>query len=102
METAIIVVWSVALVVALVLTLWILKVVVLIVRTGREIVQSAHITLPAARGIEANTALISKLEATKTVAGKILGAADAIEAGTASVEGKLRSVGQALAAGRRP
>ena len=102
MESAIIVVWSVALIVALLLTLWILKLVFLIVRVEREILELAHITLPAARGIEANTALISKLEATKTVAGKILGAADAIEAGTASVEGKLRSVGQALAAGRRP
>ena len=101
METTIIVVWSVALIVALILTLWILKLVVLIVRTEREILQLAHITLPAARGIAANTALISKLEATKGVAGKILNAAVAIESGTASVEGKLRSVGQALAAERR-
>ncbi len=101
METAIIIVWWSALIVALILTLWILKLVVLIVRTEREILQLAHITLPAARGIEANTSLISQLETTKGVAGKILGAAGAIEAGTSSVEQKLRAVGQALS-GRRP
>lgn len=97
METAIVVVWSAALVVALILTLWILKLVVLIVRTEREILRLAHTTLRAARGIETNTALISKLEATKGVAGRILNAAAAIEGGTSSVEKKLRAVWQALA-----
>lgn len=97
METAIIVVWWATLFVALILTLVILKLVVLIVRTERDILQLAHITLTAARGIEANTALISKLEATEGVAGRILGAAVAIEAGTSSVEKKLRAVWQGLA-----
>jgi len=97
METAIIVVWSATLVVALLLTLWILKLVVLIVHTERDILKLAGTTLAAARGIEANTALISKLEATKGVAGRILGAAVAIEAGTSSVAQKLSAVGQALA-----
>jgi hypothetical protein len=97
METAIIIVWSATLVVALLLTLWILKLVVLIVHTERDILKLASTTLAAARGIEANTALISKLEATKGVAGRILGAAVAIEAGTSSVAQKLRGVGQALA-----
>jgi Fe2+ transport system protein B len=100
METAIIVVWWLALVVALILTVWILKLVILIVRTERDILKLAHITLPAARGIAANTALISKLEETKGVAGKILQAATAIGAGSASVAGKLRAVGRALAEGR--
>lgn len=96
METAIIVVWSVTLVVALILTLVILKLVFLILRTERDILQLAHITLPAAQGIERNTALISKLETTKGVAGKILSAAVAIEAGSASIAEKLASVGRAL------
>ncbi len=96
METAIIVVWSVTLVVALILTLVILKLVFLILRTERDILQLAHITLPAALGIERNTALISKLEMTKGVAGKILSAAVAIEAGSASIAEKLASVGLAL------
>jgi hypothetical protein len=100
MDTAIIIVWWVALVVALLLTLWILKLVILIVRTEREILQLAHITLPAAQGIASNTALISRLEATKGVAGKILSASIAIEAGAASIAQKLRSVGRALAEGR--
>lgn len=102
MDTAIIVVWWVALIVALVLTLWILKLVFLIVRTERDILQLAHITLPAAQGIARNTALISKLEATKGVAGKILNAAIAINSGSASIDEKLRSVGRGLAAQRRP
>ena len=97
METAIIVVWSITLIVALILTLIILKLVFLILRTERDILQLAHITLPAARGIEGNTDLISKLKTTTGVAGRILSAAIAIEAGSASVAEKLRTVGRALA-----
>ncbi len=96
METAIIVVWSATLVVALVLTLVILKLVFLILRTERDILQLAHITLPAARGIERNTALISGLVTTNGVAGKILAVAIAIEAGSRSIAEKLDAVGQAL------
>lgn len=101
METAIIVVWWIALIVALILTLVILKLVVLIVRTEKEILQLAHTTLPAARGIEANTALIAKLEATKGVAGRILNAAVAIESGASSLKQKLSAVRQALTGRRR-
>ena len=96
METAIMVVWSTTLVIALILTLVILKLVFLILRTERDILQLAHITLPAAQGIERNTALISKLETTKGVAGKILAASVAIEAGSSSIAEKLASVGRAL------
>lgn len=101
METAIIVVWSVTLVVALLLTLWILKLVFLIVSVERDILNLAGTTLAAARGIRDNTALIGKLETTKGVAGRILAAAGAIEAGSGSVAEKLRAVGRALAE-RRP
>lgn len=101
METAILVVWWIALILALILTLWILKLVILIVRTERDILKLAGTTLPAAEGIANNTALISKLEATKGVAGRILHAAIAIESGSASIDEKLRSVGSALAERRR-
>ncbi len=97
METAIIVVWSATLVIALILTLVILKLVFLILRTERDIIQLALVTLPAAQGIERNTALIAKLETTKSVAGKILSVAIAIEAGSKSIAEKLSSVGRALA-----
>lgn len=96
METAIIIVWSTTLVIALILTLVILKLVFLILRTERDILQLAHVTLPAAQGIERNTALISELETTKGVAGKILAAAVAIEADSSSIAEKLASVGRAL------
>ncbi|MCA1632894.1 MAG: hypothetical protein LC802_04030 [Acidobacteria bacterium] len=100
MDTAIIVVWTTTLVVALILTLFILKLVFLIVRTERDILKLAHTTLAAAQGIVRNTALISGLETTKGVAGNILSVAGAIDAGSASIEAKLRSVGDALAGGR--
>ncbi len=100
MDTAIIVVWSATLIVALILTLVILKLVFLIVQTERDILKLASTTLTAAQGIVRNTALISQLETTKGVAGKILSVAGAIDAGSASIEQKLRSVGAALV-GRR-
>lgn len=101
METSIIVIWSIALIGALILTAVAIKLVLLIVRTERDILRLAQRTLPAARGIASNTALISQLEATKGVAGKILSAAIAIEQGAASIEQKLRSVARGLAE-RRP
>ena len=100
MDTAIIVVWSATLIVALILTLVILKLVFLIVQTERDILELASTTLTAAQGIVRNTALISQLETTKGVAGKILSVAGAIDAGSASIEQKLRSVGAALTGGR--
>ena len=100
MDTAIIVVWSATLIIALILTLVILKLVFLIVQTERDILKLAHTTLVAAQGIVQNTALISKLETTKGVARKILSVAGAIDAGAASIDEKLRSVGAALVGGR--
>ena len=96
MDTSITIVWSATLIIALLLTLWILKLVFMIVRTEQDILNLAQRTLTAAQGIERNTSLISGLEATKGVAGKILGAATAIEAGSDSIKQKLSSVGQAL------
>ena len=100
MDTAIIIVWSATLVIALILTVVILKLVFLIVLTERDILQLAGTTLTAAQGIVRNTALIEGLETTKGVAGKILAVAGAIDAGSASLEQKLRSVGAALTEGR--
>lgn len=98
METAIIVVWTITLIIALALTLWILKLVFLIVRTERDIISLAETTLEASHGIERNTALIAKLDATKGVAGKILNAATAIEAGANSIKQKLSGVEKELKA----
>lgn len=96
METAIIIIWALTLIVALILTLWILKLVFLIVRTERDIIKLAATTLEASRGIARNTALIEGLEATKGVAGKILKAAMAIEAGASSIKQKLSGVEKQL------
>ena len=97
METAIIVVWIITLVTALVLTAWILKLVEIIVRTEQDILSLARTTLEAAKGIQNNTALISGLEATKGVAASILSVALAIESVSTSIKTKLASVGGALA-----
>ena len=96
METAIIVVWIVTLIAALALTVWILKLVEIIVRTEQDILSLAPTTLEAAKGVQNNTALISGLEATKGVAGNILSVALAIESVSASIKQKLASVGKAL------
>ncbi|MGI8408877.1 MAG: hypothetical protein ACR2M8_03225 [Pyrinomonadaceae bacterium] len=98
METAIIVVWIVTLIVALVLTVWILKLVEIIVRTEQDILSLARTTLAAAKGIQNNTSLILGLGTTKEVAGNILGVALAIESVSASIKKKLSSVGGSLAA----
>ena len=50
MESSIIAVWWVALIGALFLTLIVVKLVLLVVRTEREILRLAERTLPAARG----------------------------------------------------
>ena len=100
MDSSITVVWWIALIGALILTLVVVKLVLLVVGTERDILRLALRTLPAAQGIANNTALIGKLEATKGVAGRILSVAIAIEAGSASIEQKLRSVGRGLAARR--
>ena len=91
MASGILIVWWVALIVALILALIILKLVFLIVQTERDILKLAHITLPAARGIDANTSLIVKLETTKTVAERILNASLGIKAGSESIAQKLQS-----------
>lgn len=96
METAIIVIWITTLIIALALTVWILKLVFLIVRTERDIISLAETTLKASQGIESNTALIAGLETTKGVAGKILSAAMAIEAGANSIKSKLSGVEKEL------
>ncbi len=96
MDTSIIVIWWIGLIVALILTLIVLKLVFLVVRVERDILKLAQLILPAAQGIGANTALIDKLTDTKGVAGKLLSAATNIEMGTSSVAQKLQAVGRAL------
>lgn len=101
MDTAIIVVWSATLIVALILTLVILKLVFLIVRTERDILRLADTTLKASKGISLNTASIAQLQSTRGVAGKILTFAEVIDSCSASIEQKLIAVGSTLS-GRRP
>lgn len=96
METAIIVIWTITLIVALTLTLWILKLVILIVRTERDIISLAETTLKASQGIERNTALITELEVSKGAAGKILHAAMTIETGANLIRQKLSGVEKEL------
>jgi hypothetical protein len=97
MDTTIAVIWWIGLIGALILTLIAIKLILLIVQTEREILQLAQTTLPAARGIATNTALVSQLETTNGVAGRILTVVRALESGSASIQEKLRALGRTLA-----
>ncbi len=101
MNTAILAVWWVALIGAIVLIIVMLKLVFLIIRAERDILELAQKTAVAARGIAANTSTISKLETAQGSAVKIASAAKAIESNTASIEQKLRSLGRKLGERRR-
>lgn len=89
MHTSIVVIWSVGLAVALGLTVVVLKLVILVVKTERDILRLARVTLPAAEGIVRNTALIGELGTTTSVAGQILGIAGAIEGVARSIRDHL-------------
>lgn len=101
MTTAVLVVWGVSLGLALILTLGAVVLLLRVIRTAREINTFASRTLPAAKGIAANTAAIKKLELTKSVGGQILSTAQSIDAAAGSIERTLKSLATALGQGRR-
>jgi hypothetical protein len=62
MRTAILLVWSIGLIGALVITLVILKESFLVIGAVQDILRLAHLTADAARGVAANTAAVSSLQ----------------------------------------
>ncbi len=90
-EGAVILIWSVTLILALLITVAAVAMIVRIVLAAREVDRLLKETLPAAGGIATNTAAIKELEAVVAAAGPLLAGVASIKGST---EGILRSVGR--------
>lgn len=101
MEAAVIVVWWIALLGALVLTVLILAEIVRVVHHAREISRLARLALPAAEGIAANTAPLAELGSVLQTAGRLVAAAETIDRTAAAIEGRVAALGRALRGDRR-
>lgn len=99
MDAAIVVVWWIILIVALVLTVLIVATIVRIVEHVREIDRLAKVTLPAAVGIVENTAVIAALEGVLPVVGRLVAGAGALDSTAASIARRVAAVRRALAGG---
>lgn len=98
--TTIGIVWSVALVLALIVTLVDVMLLVRVIRAARKIDQLADITLTAAGGIASNTSAIKNLTATNEVAAALIKNAMPIVHVAERLESKLSIVAKAFS-GRR-
>lgn len=90
--TTLITIWWIILIVALIVTAIDVVLLIRVIRAARAIEFLTKRTLPAAQSIAANTALISKLEDTKAVAGEILSAAKPLVDVATSIEKHLDPV----------
>jgi hypothetical protein len=98
-EGAVILIWTVTLLVALVITVGVVAMIVRIVKAAREIDRLLKETLPAAGGIAANTAAIRELEAVVAAAGPLLGATAAIGKAASGIRQNTERVGRLLRGG---
>ncbi len=101
MTPAVLVVWTISLIAALILTLVVVLLLIRVIRAAREINTLAGRTLPAAKNIATNTAAIKELEATKSVGGQILSTARSIDGAAGAIERTLKTLATALTQGRR-
>ena len=95
MEAAIVVVWIVALVGALALTLVAVLQILQIVRHAREIDRLARVTLPAAQGIVGNTAVLNDFGSVVGTVGRLVAAVQAIGTTAAALESRVAALRQA-------
>ncbi|MFN8636181.1 MAG: hypothetical protein U0893_20210 [Chloroflexota bacterium] len=95
-EGAIILIWSVTLVIALVATVIAVLMIVRIVQSAREIDRLLKAALPAAGGIATNTAAIRELDAVVAAAGPLLDGSAAIRRASAGILDKVGRVGRLL------
>jgi len=98
-ETAIVLVWIITLIIALILTVLAVATIVRIVHHAKEIDRLAKVTLPAAVGIVENTAVIGALEGVLPVVGRLVAGAGASDATSASIARRVAAVRRALSAG---
>lgn len=93
---AVIVVWWVALIGALVLTVIAIAEIVRIVHHAREIDRLAKTALPAAERIAANTAVLTELAGVRRSVERIGAAIETLDRGAAAIEGRVAALGRAL------
>ena len=101
-DGAVVLIWSVTLLVALAITLVAVAMIVRIVLAAREVDRLLKETLPAAGGIATNTAAIRELEAVVAAAGPLLASTAAIGGAAAGIRDKVGRVGRLLAGEARP
>lgn len=99
METAIIVIWTIALLGALALTVIVIAEVVRVVHHAREIDRVVKVALPAAVGIVENTQIIAALEGLLPVVGRLVAGAGVIDATSASIARRVAAVRRSLTGG---
>ncbi len=99
METAIVIVWSLTLLVALFLTVLIVATVVRVIHHAREIDRLGKVTLPAAVGMVENTAVIAALEGVLPVVGRLVAGAGVINSTSESIARRVAAVRRALTGG---
>jgi hypothetical protein len=96
MDALLIIVWWVALLVALILTVAAVLEISRVVHHLREIDRLAKVTLAAASGIASNTAVLTALDDVLATAGRLGAGVEAIAAVSASIKGGVGRVAGAL------
>ena len=99
METAIVVVWAIALLGAVGLTAIVVAEAVRVVHHAREIERLSNVALPAAVGIVENTQVIAALEGVLPVVGRLVAGAGVIDATSASIAQRVAAVRRSLPRG---
>jgi hypothetical protein len=101
-EGIVVLIWIVALLIALALTVAAMGLIVRIINSAREIDRVLKETLPSAAGIVENTAAIKELQAVIAAAGPLLDGTAVIKSATEGIRTKVGRVGALLSAGARP
>ncbi len=98
-EGAVVLIWVVALLLALLLTVAAVTMIVRIINSAREVDRLLKETLPSAVEIVHNTAAIAELDAVVAAAAPLLEATARIKAATTGIRDKVFRVGAMLTAG---
>jgi hypothetical protein len=100
-EGVVVLIWIVALLIALALTVAAVGMIVRIINAAREINRLLKETLPSAVGIVENTAAIKELDAVVAAAGPLLEGTARIKSATEGIRAKVNRVGAMLSVGAR-
>ena len=98
-EGVVALIWIVALLVALALTVAAVGMIVRILNAAREVNRLLNETLPSAVGIVENTAAIRELDAVVAAAGPLLDGTARIKSATEGIRAKVNRVGAMLSPG---